>query len=345
MFSAVSRAAEKSTGDPSLGEDSDEDDLLIGDLDHVELLDSSISLCLLTGVLDLLGGVWESSVLGVSTVGLFWVSGTGITVSIQRCINIIIDMKSRRLAWLIRLERDGKSKLPSSEIMVEFCPCWSGVWNLAGVVPAGVPWPTGPAPSAETSAAESSRSAESATPAESSSCAGSASAAESSTTAGSSTPAESWSSAESATSAESADPVTPAESSSTTGLGGDWMTVTVPFRHGRRQFHITSGNMGRPRLILVYTLTSSMMMLLGQGTTINRCPRWRGQGPMINRCPRVMMMMSGRRPDIHSLPQSTVGFGMVRRINLLRLKSRTVPTRTKVRSAPHSYDAWASEEP
>ena len=74
-------------------------------------------------------------------------------------------------------------------------------------------------------------------------------------------------------------------------------------------------------------------MLLGQGPTINRCPRWRGQGPMIkrcsrwrgqgpmiNRCPRVMMlMMSGRRPDI-------------RRINLLGL--RAGPPRWGWRSGP-----------
>ena len=156
--------------------------------------------CFLTGVLDLLGRVWESPVLGISTVGLFWVSETGITVSIRRCINVIIDIKSRRLAWLIHLGRDGKSILLSSKTMVESCPCWSGVWDLAGVIPAGVPWATGPAPHAKSSTAESSRSAESATPAESPSCVGSASPAEFCTTAGSSTPGKSWSSAESTTS-------------------------------------------------------------------------------------------------------------------------------------------------
>ena len=118
MFSAVSRAAETFTGDPSLGEDSDEGDLLTGDLDRVELPDSSISLLLLTGVLDLLGGVWESLVLDVegdlsttllSTEGLSWLSGTGMTVSMRHCINVIIDMKSRRLAWLIRLGSDGNN--------------------------------------------------------------------------------------------------------------------------------------------------------------------------------------------------------------------------------------------
>ena len=66
-------------------------------------------------------------------------------------------------------------------------------WDLAGVVPTGVPWATAPAEL--------------------------------------STPAKSWSSAESATSAESAVPVTPAKSSSA-GLGGDWITVIVLFSGG-----------------------------------------------------------------------------------------------------------------
>ena len=144
-------------------------------------------------------------------------------------------MKSRRLAWLNCLGNDGKIKLPSSNIM-ESCPVWSGVWALAGVVSAGVCWPAGSIPPAESAGAESSWSAGSATPAESSSSAETASTAESSSPAGSAPTTKSSSSAGSAgldesssESAVSAGPVTPAESSSGAGRGGDWMTVIVLF--------------------------------------------------------------------------------------------------------------------
>ena len=107
VFSPGSSAAEKFTGDPSLGGDLDDEDLLTGDLECVELLDSSKSLHLRTGVLDLLAGACDSPVLDVdgdlsttclSTVGLSWFSGNGITVSMRLCINNIIDIKSNGLA-------------------------------------------------------------------------------------------------------------------------------------------------------------------------------------------------------------------------------------------------------
>ena len=219
LFSVVSSSAEKFTGDLFLGGDSDDEDLT-GDLEHVELLESSKSLHLLTGVMDLLAGAWESLVLDIegdlsttllSFGGLTWLSGTGITVSMRLCINVIIDIKSRKLAWLIRLGSGGKITLPSSDAITESCPCWSGVWDLAGVVPAGVLCP------------ESSSSAGSATPAESSSSVGLANTAESDGLTESSPVAES---------AASAGPVTPAESSSAAGRAGDWMTALVLFSSG-----------------------------------------------------------------------------------------------------------------
>ena len=165
-------------------------------------------------------------------------------------------------------------------------------WDLAGVVPTGVPWATAPA--------------------------------ESSTTAGSSTPAKSWSSAESATSAESAVPVTPAESSSA-GLGGDWITVIVIFSGGSG----TAGDSITSRLETWDDPDGSLSTfsrlthvdVAWAGTYDQPMPEMRGQGPMINRCPRVMMRRSGRRPDIRSPPWSTVGFRKVRRINLLGLRA------------------------
>ena len=211
----------------------------------MESLDSSIALERLTGILerltgvlecltgvpDLLGGVRSSLDVCVWATGLDWVSGTGIAMSILRCIKVINDKQSSKTVWLICLGRDGEIKLLASETMVVSCPCRSGVKAAARVVPAGVPW------------------AESATPAESSSCAGSATPAESSTTSGSSPAAESWtladsSSAESWSSAESAGPVTPAELANfaesvgpvtpaklsiPSGLGGDGITVIVLF--------------------------------------------------------------------------------------------------------------------
>ena len=83
--------------------------------------------------------------------------------------------------------------------------------------------------------------------------------------------------------------------------------------------------MRRSRLVLIHTFMSSMMMLLWQGLVVNRCMRgWR--------CPPVMVMMSGRRPDIRSPPQSTSWSRMVHRINLFGL--RAGPSRQGWRSGP-----------
>ena len=61
-----SKAAEKFTGEASLGGDSDDDNLLMGERERVASLVSSITLALLTGVLDRLTGVLgrRSGVLG-----------------------------------------------------------------------------------------------------------------------------------------------------------------------------------------------------------------------------------------------------------------------------------------
>ena len=175
-FSSVSRAAEKSTGEASLGADLEDEGLLMGDRERVESLDSSIPLERLTevlerltgvlehltgvlerltgvlecstGVLDPLGRVWSSLVVGVWSTGLDWVSGTGIPKSILRCSIVTIDIKLSKLAWLILLGGDGKIKLLTSETM-------DVSWTAAGVVPAGVPWATGSSPLAESSNAES----------------------------------------------------------------------------------------------------------------------------------------------------------------------------------------------
>ena len=195
----------------------------MGDRERVESLDSSIPLERLTGVLerltgvlecstgvlDPLGGVWSSLVEGVWSTGLDWVSGTGKPKSILRCNRAILDINSSKLAWLMLLGRNRKSKLLTSETMEVSC-------TAAGVVPAGIPWATGSSSLAESSTAESCGCAESA-PAGSCSCAGSATHAELSTISGSSSAAESWfpadtSPAESWTSAESVGPVTSAES-------------------------------------------------------------------------------------------------------------------------------------
>ena len=91
-FSSVSNAVEKSTGEASLGADSEEEDLLIGDRERVESLGSSIPLAhltrvlgrlpgvleRLTGVLDRLGGVWSFLAIGVWSTGLDWVTGTQV---------------------------------------------------------------------------------------------------------------------------------------------------------------------------------------------------------------------------------------------------------------------------
>ena len=91
-LSSESKADEKFTGEASLGGDSDDDDFLMGERERVDSLVSSITLALLTGVLDyltgvlgrlsgVLGGILDllggvSSSLGVGTVdcaaGLTW---------------------------------------------------------------------------------------------------------------------------------------------------------------------------------------------------------------------------------------------------------------------------------
>ena len=86
-LSSESRAAKKFTGEASLGGESDDEDLLMGEQERVDSLVSSNPLILLTGVLgrlsgvlggvlDLLGGV--SSSLGVGTVDLCSGLGLGI---------------------------------------------------------------------------------------------------------------------------------------------------------------------------------------------------------------------------------------------------------------------------
>ena len=56
-LSSESKAAEKFTGEASLGGDSDDDDLLMGERERVDSLVSSITLALLTGVLERHTGV------------------------------------------------------------------------------------------------------------------------------------------------------------------------------------------------------------------------------------------------------------------------------------------------
>ena len=123
-------------------------------MERVEHLDSSKSLHILTGVLDLLAGACDSPVLDfegdlsttrLSTGGLSWFSRTGITVSMRLCINVINDIKSNRLVWLIRLGNYGNITFPSSEAISESRHCWAGVWDLAGVVTAGALCPAGSA--------------------------------------------------------------------------------------------------------------------------------------------------------------------------------------------------------
>ena len=163
-FSSVFRAAEKLTGEASLVQDSEEDDLM-GDREWVESVDLSITLARLTGVLgrlsgvlerltgvpDLLGGVWSCLVVGVCSTGLDWVSGAAIPESILRCMRVHIDIKSTKVAWFMLL---GNIRLLTSETMEVSC-------LVTGVVPAGVPRPADPSPLAESSPAESCGCAES----------------------------------------------------------------------------------------------------------------------------------------------------------------------------------------
>ena len=156
-LSSGSKAAEKFTGEASLGGESVDEDLLTGERERVDSLVSSNPLALLTGVLDhltgvlgrlsgVLGGVLGllgvvSSSLGAGTVdcaaGMAWASETAIPWSIRRCIKVHMDMKSINVAWLIALGIDGKRGLLTPVKMDESCPA-------DGVFPAGVPWAAGP---------------------------------------------------------------------------------------------------------------------------------------------------------------------------------------------------------
>ena len=171
-LSSVFRAAEKLTGEPSLMQDSEEEDLLTGERERVESLVSSKTLVRLTGVLGrlsgvlecltgvsgLLGGDWSWVVVGVWTTGLDWAS-VAVAPSILRCMRVHIDMKSSKVAWLILLGIDGKMRLLTSETMETSC-------LSTGAFPAGVPWAAGPSSLAESSRAETCGCAES-SPAES----------------------------------------------------------------------------------------------------------------------------------------------------------------------------------
>ena len=122
VFSPGSSAVKKFTGDPSLTGDSEDEDLFIGDLEWVEHLVSSKSLYLLTGA-------WDSLVLYMdgdmsmnllSTGGLSGFSGPDVSLSMRLCIMVIMNMKSRRLAWFIPC-------LLSWSLQ----PCWShNCWNV-----------------------------------------------------------------------------------------------------------------------------------------------------------------------------------------------------------------------
>ena len=190
MFSAVSGAAVKFTSDPSLGEDSDEEDLLTRDLDHVELLDPSISLHLLTGVWGL--RISDSRRLNCRSVLVVWNWHHSVHVTLHQChhwhlvekTDLIDPSRQRREnnTNILRQHHWNLSLLIQHLRLSCSRPCWGTLTCWAG-------------PPAESAPAESSRSAGSASPAESSSSAESASPAKSSTTAGSSSPAESSSSA------------------------------------------------------------------------------------------------------------------------------------------------------
>ena len=154
-LTSESKAAQKLTGEASLA-DSDDEDLLMGERERVESLESSVTLARLTGVLDrltgvlgcrsgILGGVLDfldgvSSSLGIDVgvcaTGLTWASGAVIPRSILRCMRVHIDMKSTNWFWLIALGSEGKIVPLKSDNKDELCPA-------AGVFPAGVPWATG----------------------------------------------------------------------------------------------------------------------------------------------------------------------------------------------------------
>ena len=155
-LSSESRATEKFTGEASLGGDSDDDNVLKGERDRVDSLDSSMVLArlpgvlgrltgilghrsgVLDGVLDFLGGVSSSLGVGVGVCAtdLAWASGAVIPGAILRCMRVHIDMKSINVVWLMVLGSEGKSRLLTSDNMDESCPA-------AGVFPAGVLWATG----------------------------------------------------------------------------------------------------------------------------------------------------------------------------------------------------------
>ena len=93
----------------------------------------------LTGVLERLTGIPDLLDVGVGATGLDWVSGTGIAMSILRCIKVIIDKQSSvvdlsRKGWGNQTAgiRDHGSVL-SLPVWCESCiqssPCWGTLDN------------------------------------------------------------------------------------------------------------------------------------------------------------------------------------------------------------------------
>ena len=350
-----SSAAEKFTGDPA--GDSEDEDLLTGDLERVELLDSSKSLHLLTGVLDLLAGAWDSLVLAVegdllttrlSTGALSAFSGSDITVSTRLCINVIIDIKSNRLVWLISLGNDGKITLPSSEENSGSRPCWAGVCDLAGVITAGAicsagsaPLPSRQLPSHHTLPGQQpcwviilcrvSNHCRVCRPGRVVTCSWVGNLCQARHTCR--VVLRCWTSWR-------------LDDSNGPSL---WL-----IRNGSCQVNLSSGHMSWPRMVRRIFLMASVMMLLGQGPVVDHSTRWRGQGPVVNHSPRLMMMMMGRL-GIRSLIRSTCWSRMGRRMNTM-LRPGAGPSRQGRGSGPLSTlmtpgrvtcpgDSWRLEDP
>ena len=178
----------------------------------------------------------------ISTGGLSGFSGPDISLSMRLCIMVIMNMKSRRLAWFVRLGSDVKIRLPSSDDGSWSRACWAGVCNPAEVTTAGMFCPAGSA----TLAASSAR-------AESTGLAEPSSLAEPATSAGHVEPAE----------------------SSDAGRGGDWMTVMVILNtwvdpRWSVVFLMVTGMMLSGQGPVV---DCSPGWLWGQGPVVNRSPR------------------------------------------------------------------------
>ena len=99
------RAAEKSTGEASLLQDSDDDDLLMGECERVESLDSSFPLARLTGVLGRLSGVLERLTGvpalpgGVCTRSGWWSVSNGPGLGVRRCRTRVHPMHHESPHW------------------------------------------------------------------------------------------------------------------------------------------------------------------------------------------------------------------------------------------------------